>query len=149
MVPGDLELLIRTLQTAISPVVLISGVGLLVLSMTNRFAMTTGRSRALAKELKSVVNQEDADKIRIQIKILYQRSKLLLITISFALASVFFVSLLIIYLFLNYTLNLNFHYAIGTLFIMSLVSLLISLLLFIKDISLSLNALKLELKDCL
>ena len=39
----------KILQTSISPVVLISGIGLLVLSMTNRFARTTDRARALSK----------------------------------------------------------------------------------------------------
>jgi len=37
--------LITALQTVISPVVLISGVGMLVLSMTNRFSHATDRAR--------------------------------------------------------------------------------------------------------
>ena len=43
-----METLIRILHASISPVALISGVGLLILSMTNRFARVTDRLRELA-----------------------------------------------------------------------------------------------------
>ena len=45
--------LIPLLQTAIGPVILISGVGLLLLSMTNRFGRIIDRSRILAHEMRS------------------------------------------------------------------------------------------------
>ena len=43
--------LIPVLQTAIGPTILISGVGLLLLTMTNRLARTIDRTRATAREL--------------------------------------------------------------------------------------------------
>ena len=43
--------LIPVLQTAIGPTILISGVGLLLLTMTNRLARTIDRTRAVAREL--------------------------------------------------------------------------------------------------
>ena len=42
--------LVTILQTAISPVILISGVGLLLLTMTNRLGRTIDRSRGLSDE---------------------------------------------------------------------------------------------------
>jgi hypothetical protein len=42
--------LIQFLQLSLAPVTLISGVGLLLLSMTNRFARTTDRARGLVKD---------------------------------------------------------------------------------------------------
>ena len=45
--------LIPTLQLAIGPMILISGVGLLLLSMTNRFGRIIDRARLLAAELRS------------------------------------------------------------------------------------------------
>ena len=45
--------LIPLLPTAIGPVILISGVGLLLLSMTNRFGRIIDRSRILAHEMRS------------------------------------------------------------------------------------------------
>ena len=44
--------LVPVLQTAVSPVVLISGVGLLLLTMTNRLGRIVDRARSLALRLK-------------------------------------------------------------------------------------------------
>lgn len=140
----------KILQTAISPVVLVSGVGLLVLSMTNRFARTTDRARALAREVeeKNIITEE-INNLKAQVGILYQRSKILMFSISFAITSIFFVSLLIIALFSASILGLHINIIITIFFILSLISLTISLILFIKEISLSLKALKLEIAELL
>jgi len=140
--------LIRILQLSFTPVTLISGVGLLLLSMTNRFARTTDRARALAQEAK-VNSEPEAVNTTFQIKILYQRSRILLVAISLALSSILMVSLLIISLFASSILNLDLHIAGGVLFALSLLTLLGSLALFIYDMTLSLSALHLELKDYL
>jgi len=44
----NLDDLTRVLQASISPVALVSGVGLLILSLTNRFGRVTDRLRELA-----------------------------------------------------------------------------------------------------
>lgn len=138
--------LIQILQTAISPVTLISGVGLLVLSMTNRFARTTDRARELARTARHE-SPDLAANLHVQIRILYRRSRILLYAISLALTSVFFISLVIVSLFVGSVLNLDQHIWIGMLFTLSLLSLAASLALFIHDMTLALQALKLELKD--
>ena len=141
----DLNELTRVLQTAISPVTMISGIGLLLLSMTNRFARTTDRARALSQQLKNA-RSGDAENLSIQIKILYRRSRILLWAISLSLASVFAVSLMIIALFAIHAMSLNLHNSVIILFVVSLICLVVSLLLFIKDMTLALQALREELK---
>jgi hypothetical protein len=44
--------LIPVLQVAVGPVILISGVGMLLLTLTNRFGRVIDRSRALADALR-------------------------------------------------------------------------------------------------
>ncbi len=44
--------LIPVLQVAVGPVILISGVGLILLSLTNRFGRAVDRSRQLAQEMR-------------------------------------------------------------------------------------------------
>jgi hypothetical protein len=44
--------LITTLQLSIGPVILISGVGLILLSMTNRLARVIDRSRLLSQDIR-------------------------------------------------------------------------------------------------
>lgn len=136
---------IRTLQLAITPVTLISGVGLLVLSMTNRFAHMADRARSLAQQARQTPEAGLAQ----QMRILYRRSQILLVAISLALASVFFVGLLIIGLFASPIMGLDIHIAGGILFALSLGSLILALALFILDMTLSLHALQVELKDYL
>jgi len=51
MISLILQQLIPVIQTAVGPVILISGVGLLLLSMTNRFGRVLDRARLLAREL--------------------------------------------------------------------------------------------------
>jgi hypothetical protein len=138
--------LIQILQTSISPVTLISGVGLLVLSMTNRFARTTDRARELARVARTDPHGM-AESLHVQIQILYRRSRLLLLAISLALTSVFFISVLIVSLFVGSVLGFDQPIWISALFTLSLLSLTASLVLFIRDMTLALQALKLELQE--
>lgn len=138
--------LIQILQTAISPVVLVSGIGLLLLSMTNRFAHTTDRIRLLVKQMDYLEEDPQNYRQKVQIRILYRRSRILLLAISFALASVLFVSLLITTLFSTLFLEVNLQGTVIVLFTVSLLCLVVSVLLFIQDMSLALKALKEELR---
>ena len=52
--------LIPILQIAIGPVILISGVGLLLLSMTNRLGRAIDRARILRQELRAGVSGDEA-----------------------------------------------------------------------------------------
>ena len=49
-----LKELIPVLQVAIGPVILISGVGLLLLTLTNRYGRTIDRARQLMRELREL-----------------------------------------------------------------------------------------------
>ena len=46
--------LVPVLQTAVGPVILISGVGLLLLSLTNRFGRAVDRTRQLLREMRGI-----------------------------------------------------------------------------------------------
>lgn len=94
--------LILILQTSMAPCVLISGVGLLLLSMTNRIGRPIDRIRALTHELR----QAEGDQRRIlleEIDILYRRAKLLRIAVTFSILSIFLVSTIILALFVTAT----------------------------------------------
>jgi hypothetical protein len=136
--------LIPVLQMAIGPVILISGIGLLLLTLTNRLGRAVDRSRTLVGEQDDVT---DADQRRLteQIEIIYQRARLIRLSIMMAGLSVLLASVLIIALFLIALLKLEAGLVIALLFISCLVSLIISLAAFLRDIQLSLKALKLEL----
>ena len=137
--------LIPVLQMAIGPVILISGVGLLLLSMTNRFGRAVDRSRQLRHEMRAGTEPEQLRLAR-QVEILYRRAKLIRASIILAALSVLLAALLIIVLFITALAKLEVGLAITALFIGCLASLILSLVAFIRDIQLSLHALRLELE---
>lgn len=136
--------LIPTLQLAIGPVILISGVGLILLSMTNRFGHVTDRSRNLSGDLRRAPRPV-RQKIVAQLRILAQRARILRSAIAPAIISALLASILVISLFLGALLQLGMAVSIVVLFTLCVLSLIASLLLFISDISLSLKALWFEM----
>jgi hypothetical protein len=136
--------LIPVLQVAIGPVILISGVGLLLLTLTNRYGRTIDRSRQLVRELRELAGT-DRERLEGQIEILYRRARLIRLSILLAGVSVLLASVLIIGLFLTALLKRELGLLISMLFIACMVALSGSLVAFIRDINLSLGALKLEL----
>jgi len=136
--------LIPTLQLAIGPVILISGVGLILLSMTNRFGRVIDQSRRLTYDLRDTSGAEK-ERILEQLRILSTRARLVRAGIAFGAFSVLVTAVLIISLFVGALLQLSIAPVIVGLFVLCMVSLILCLLLFIFDINLSLKALWLEI----
>jgi Cu/Ag efflux pump CusA len=142
----QLSQLIPVLQTAIGPVILISGVGLLLLTLANRFGRAVDRVRQLLREMRGA--PEDVRKrLAGEVANLYERARLIQRSIIFSTISLLFAAVLIITLFLTALMKWESALVISLLFICCLVSLIISLIAFIMDIRLSLLALKMEMGD--
>jgi hypothetical protein len=137
--------IIPVLQIAIGPVILISGVGLLLLTMTNRLGRAIDRARQLARELRDCPPVERAALLE-QVATIYRRARVLRLTITLAVMSVLLAALLIIALFVTALLKSDQSVVIVLLFIVCLGSLIGSLIAFLYDIQLSLAALRLELR---
>ena len=138
--------IVPVLQVAIGPVILISGVGLLLLTMTNRLGRAIDRARQLKGELPERTEQ-DREQVLAQVGIIYRRARMIRLSITLAALSALLASALIIVLFVTALLRLENGVLISLLFIACMVSLFASLVAFIRDINLSLHALKLELKN--
>lgn len=136
--------LIPVLQTAIGPVILISGIGLLLLSMTNRFGRIIDRSRILGLERRSGSDEQRAI-AQEQMAILWRRAKLIRRAITLATVSVLFAAVLMIVLFLGALEQLEVAGTVAVLFSVCLLTLIASLVAFLQEINESLSALKLAL----
>src|ERR1700761_1074931 len=102
----QLSQLIPVLQTAIGPVILISGVGLLLLSLTNRFGRAVDRTRQLLREMRGASGDE-RKRLAGQIENLYQRAVLIQLAVIYGAVSVLFVAVLIITLFISVLLKIE------------------------------------------
>jgi hypothetical protein len=140
----SLEQLIPELRDAIGPVILISGVGLLLLTMTNRLGRAIDRARLLKRELADRTGHEREHTLA-QVAIIYRRAQMIRWSILLAAISVLLAAALIITLFVTALLQWQQATLASLIFIGSMVSLFGSMVAFIWDINLSLHALKLEL----
>ena len=144
MSPTSFEQIIPELRDAIGPVILISGVGLLLLTMTNRLGRAIDRARQLKHEL-AVRTGHERQQTFSQVTILFRRAKIIRLSITLAATSAALAALLIVTLFVTALLQTQQGFLIGLLFVACMASLFASLVAFICDINLSLHALKLEL----
>jgi hypothetical protein len=138
--------IVPVLQVAIGPVILISGVGLLLLTMTNRLGRAIDRARQLKGELPERTEQ-DRQQVLAQVAIIYRRARMIRLSITLAALSALLASALIIVLFVTALLHAEQAMLVSIIFIACMASLLLSLIAFIRDINLSLHALKLELEN--
>src|SRR3954447_23924583 len=137
--------LVPVLSIAIGPVILISGVGLLLLSMTNRLGRTIDRSRDLLKtRLQKPANERQ--QFDAQLAILWRRASILRTAISLAAIAALLAAMLIIILFIGVLLKLEIAVVVITLFVGCMVAVIASLIFFIRDIEMSLRALAMEMK---
>jgi len=131
--------LVPILQTSIGPMILISGLGLLLLTMTNRLGRIIDRSRSLLDDLES--NPESyVLRINKEVAILWKRARYIRVAILLACMTCFGASLLIIMLFLSALVNIDLPMVLSAVFICSMLCLSCSLLFFFLDVNMNLAA---------
>jgi hypothetical protein len=140
--------LIPVLQIAVGPVILISGVGLLLLSMTNRLGRAIDRARILRVEWYQA-EPPVQERTVAQLRILWRRADIIRRSIFLASLSLLLAACLIITLFAAALLRWDAGAVIIGLFVGCLLALIGSLVLFIWDVNQALAALRLELHDAL
>jgi hypothetical protein len=145
---------VRLLQMSISPIALISGVGLLLLSVTNRLARVIDRSRLLAAALRAAARAEIHDargveRDRAQLLVLVRRARLLWSSIAMVMVTVLGSCAMIVLLTSMAFLHVDLRHAVVALFFVAALSLLVGALFFFGDVLLALRALRTEIADVL
>jgi GAF domain-containing protein len=139
---------VQILTESIAPVIVISGVGLLLLSISNRYGRAIDRARLLMRELES--SNADSAEIRHleqQLHHTHQRARLLRASMTYSSASIFFVTLTVLALFADQVFRLQVDFFALPFFALCLISLVISIYYSIRDISVSLAALEMQLSS--
>jgi len=129
----------EALQLAVSPVILISAYGLLLLSMTNRLGRAIDRARQLARD--GALGKAE------QIAIIARRAVWIRQSIVFVCLALLAAALLVLVLFASVLLEIGIAPAVAFLFIVSVVCLIIGLAYFLVDIFASLHAMQAELQE--
>jgi len=144
----NINSVVQILTASIAPVIVISGVGLLLLSISNRYGRAIDRARALMNDLE----RSDPDSARVkhleeQLHHTHERARLLRASLTYASASIFFVSLMVVSLFLEQVFMLQRDFVALPLFALCLLCLVASMYYSIRDITLSLGALELQIES--
>ena len=138
--------LVPVLQLSVSPVIVISGVALVLLSMVNRYGHIIDKTRGLSNSLRKA-SEEDAGVYHSQLRIMFQRARRVRLSIFLVCLSLLMAALLVCSLFLFSLLQIEAALVIVVLFIGCMTGLSASLIVFLTDINMSLNALSLEFES--
>jgi hypothetical protein len=126
-------------------VILISGVGLLQLSLTNRLGRLIDRARLLSRE-RTAAGTADTTRIDAQLAIIDRRAGILRRSITLGALTVLLVSVLILVLFVSALLQLESGALVIVLFCVALLTLIGSTLFFLQEMKLALDAVHLEIR---
>jgi len=139
---------VQILTASIAPVIVISGVGLLLLSISNRYGRAIDRVRMLAREL-SESDPESARRRHLaeQLRLVNDRAHLLKQSMLHGSICIFFVTLTILSLFAEHLLGLQRDFLALPFFALCLLSLVVSMYYSIRDITVSLAAVELEVSE--
>jgi ABC-type bacteriocin/lantibiotic exporter with double-glycine peptidase domain len=131
------------IQLAITPVILISGVGALMLTLTNRMGRIVDRTRALAEKVRGALGEERSH-FESQLEILWRRAKLVRRAVMFAGVSMLLSCLLVMVIFFDALVRRDFGAELVVVFVASVLCLIAALVAFLRDIVVSLHALRLD-----
>ncbi len=138
----DHEIALQILSVAITPVILISGVGLVLLSQTNRMAHVIDRIRHL------IGSPHPTPSSRKQVVLLYARARTIRISIISLILCMFFDALVILEIFLWEIFGLSDGRWLTAFFFGSILSLIVGIFAFLLDVNNNLRAVKIEIDEC-
>jgi len=140
-----LSSLLPIIQLAITPVILISGMGALMITLTNRMARIVDRTRVVAEAIPSA-SAEDRSHLEDQLNIMWRRALLIRRAVTSNGLSMLVSCLLVVVLFATALFHLQMPALILGLFAAGILLLIASLVDFLRDIFVSLHALHLQVE---
>lgn len=141
----SLSSLLPIIQLAITPVILISGMGALMIVLTNRMGRIVDRTRQLAETVPAATG-DDRRHLEEQLDILWGRSLLIRRAVTANGLSMLLSCLLIVALFAAALFGWEMRAVVIALFAASILSLIWSLVVFLRDIFVALHALHLQVE---
>jgi hypothetical protein len=137
------ESILPIIQLSITPVILISGLGALCISLTNRMGRIVDRTRSLAGLMRQA-SDGDRKFLEEQLLIMFRRAKIMRFSMTMVTSSMFISGLLVVILFVSALSQIDLAVLILVLFATSMGCLLAGLAAFLRDLFVSLHAVQVE-----
>lgn len=127
----------HVIQLSVAPVFLVTGIGAMLSVLSFRLGRAVDRARVLEDFLCAIQDPPRIAGIHRELEIISVRTGLMNWAITLCTTSALLICLVIMVLFVGALINLNIATPIAVLFILSMVTLIASLLVFLKEIRLA------------
>jgi hypothetical protein len=134
------------IQIALTPIFLISAIGVTLNVFTSRLARIVDRARAMEKEVCRPDYKPEGSGLHAALDVMARRARLMNAAITLITLSALFIALVVVMLFVNAFLRWDLAVFIACMFILSMLSLASSLLSFLIEVRLATNSLQIGIQ---
>ncbi|MDX9707491.1 MAG: DUF2721 domain-containing protein [Azospira sp.] len=133
---GNLDDITHVIQLAVAPVFLLTAIATLINAMNVRLGRIVDRRRVVREQLRHP-GTDDADEAREEMRLLARRSRLVYLSILFAVLSALLVCLVVAGAFVGAMLSAKLAQTVAGLFVAAMFAMILSLSLFLREIYLA------------
>jgi hypothetical protein len=134
------------IQVALTPIFLISAIGVTLNVLTSRLARIVDRARTMEDILRDPNHKHDGRDLHGTLGVLERRARYINAAITLITLSALFIALVVVMLFVNAFLQWDLSVVIACLFILSMVSLCASLLSFLIEVRIATTTLRIGIE---
>jgi hypothetical protein len=134
------------IQVALTPIFLISAIGVTLNVLTNRLARIVDRARATEDILRRPDHPHDGRDLHGMLRVLARRARYILAAITLITLSALFIALVVVMLFVNAFLRWDLWAFIACMFILSMLSLAAALWAFLIEVRIATNTLQIGIE---
>ena len=130
------------IQIALTPIFLISAIGVTLNVLTSRLARIVDRARAMEDIVRRSDHQDDGRDLHGALGVLARRARYINAAITFITLSALFIALVVVMLFVNAFLRWDLSAFIACMFILSMLALCAALLAFLIEVRIATKTLQ-------
>ena len=135
------------IQVALTPIFLISAIGVTLNVLTSRLARIVDRARAMEDQLRRPDHRNDGRDLHSLLRVLARRARWINLAITLITMSALFIALVVVMLFVNAFLRWDLSAFIAFIFIMSMLSLAAALLAFLIEVRIATTTLRIGIEE--
>ena len=131
----------HAIQLAVTPVFLLSGVGVVLGVLTARLSRIVDRARAAEDRVRNDAAHDTPD-TRAQLRVLARRARLINVAITLMTITALLVALVVALLFVATFVPINLATPVVVLFVLSMISLVVALVAFLLEVRIAIAVLR-------
>lgn len=135
------------IQIALTPIFLISAIGVTLNVLTSRLSRIVDRARAMEDVLRQPAPPHDRQDLHAALRVLARRARYINAAITLITVSALFIALVVVMLFVNAFLRWDLSAFIACMFILSMLSLAAALSAFLVEVRIATNALRIGIEE--